>query len=69
MKYIQDVQRKPNADFAWPGILRSEKNTEAKALITLFLKLPNMNTSKVIFTFIFLHFRGSRKYPLSFKLD
>lgn len=49
MKYIQDVQRKPNADFAWPGILRSEKNTEYNDLITLLLKLPNMNKSKIIF--------------------
>lgn len=49
MKYIQDVQRKPNADFAWPGILRSEKNTESNDLITLLLKLPNMNKSKIIF--------------------
>lgn len=49
MKYIQDVQRKPNADFAWPGILRSEKNTESNDLITLLLKLPNVNKSKIIF--------------------
>lgn len=49
MKYIQDVQKKPNADFAWPGILRSEKITESNDLITLLLKLPNMNKFKEYF--------------------
>lgn len=52
MKYIQDVQRKPSTDFAWPGILRSDKNMESKGLITLFLKLPNMNKPEAIFTFL-----------------
>lgn len=53
MKYIQDVRSKLNADSLWPGILSSEKNTESKALITLFLKLPKMNKSKAIFVLIF----------------
>lgn len=42
-------------------IVRSEKNTESNDLITLLIKLPNMNKSKVIFC-------SSIKYKISFKL-
>lgn len=38
MEYIKDVQKKPNADFACPGIFRRSENTGSKALITLLLK-------------------------------
>lgn len=31
MKYIQDVQGKPNTDFAWPGLFRRrEKSMDSK---------------------------------------
>ena len=43
MKYIQDVEGKPNTDFSRPGKFRSEKSTGFKVVISLLLEQLNMS--------------------------
>lgn len=43
MKYIQDVEGKPNTDFSRPCKFRSEKSTGFKVVISLLLEQLNMS--------------------------